>query len=394
MEFQSKRNDLVNCSPANECVTGGIEPYPAATTIQMGLETRAAKRSRQDRPPEIAFRAEEVSSSRAISMKPLPTMLFQSLLELYERHREAPSHLLLEVKMAAAILERGEAEADPGREFTIQFSRDEFQQASQDKDFKRGTQCAAREQEPSNREESRSSAAAALVRGLRQLYAEQQKAAASPHELAVLKRTCSLLERPEEDLHNPEASDLSSEEGLRLPDRVELLNVGLFCYWNDQCEEQEQAAANAPRSGAWDRMERAERPAWETTRLRLRGLRPGDEPFLASLDADPEVMRYVHDGPRSYSAAFSSACLQVQVAPYGVLRGKWIVEALATEAAVGWIEIDRLRGEDRDYYALGYEFAPGAWGTRVCHRSRELRVGICIWRRGSRPSGRRSPPRK
>ena len=37
----------------------------------------------------------------------------------------------------------------------------------------------------------------------------------------------------------------------------------------------------------------------ETSRLTLRHLEPGDLPALASIQADPEVMRYFPSGPRT-----------------------------------------------------------------------------------------------
>ncbi len=48
-------------------------------------------------------------------------------------------------------------------------------------------------------------------------------------------------------------------------------------------------------------------PSFETSRLRLRALKTGDEPFLARLDSDADTMRYIHSGPFSYDKALRNA---------------------------------------------------------------------------------------
>ena len=103
-------------------------------------------------------------------------------------------------------------------------------------------------------------------------------------------------------------------------------------------------------------------PEFETARLRLRGLRPGDEEFLASLDSDPAVMNHIHEGPISYDKALHYARMQVGAAAFPRHWGKWLVESREGRTALGWVEMGKLSGPDRDDLQVGYEFAPAHWG--------------------------------
>ncbi len=87
-------------------------------------------------------------------------------------------------------------------------------------------------------------------------------------------------------------------------------------------------------------------PTFETARLRLRGLRYGDEAFLAMLDSSPAVMRYIHSGPLTCSQAGRFAALQVEIdmSPCVWKRsGKWIVELRDRPVRIGWVETSKLR---------------------------------------------------
>jgi RimJ/RimL family protein N-acetyltransferase len=112
---------------------------------------------------------------------------------------------------------------------------------------------------------------------------------------------------------------------------------------------------------AW-RLEEPKFPALETVRLRLRGLRPGDEEFLASLDSDPRVMEHIHEGPLPYEKALRYAHAQVQGACFRRHWGKWMVESHDGGQPLGWVEVGNVNGRYRDDLQVGYEFAPGAWG--------------------------------
>ena len=103
-------------------------------------------------------------------------------------------------------------------------------------------------------------------------------------------------------------------------------------------------------------------PELETPRLRLRGLRPGDEGFLASLDSDLMVMMHIHEGAIPYEKALHYARMQVEGAAYRWHWGKWLLESRDDATPVGWVELGKLSGPDRDDLQVGYELAPEYWG--------------------------------
>jgi len=103
-------------------------------------------------------------------------------------------------------------------------------------------------------------------------------------------------------------------------------------------------------------------PEFETLRLRLRKLRPGDEEFLATLDSDPSVMKHIHQGPFPYENALRYSRIQVEAAAFRHRWGKWLVESREAAAALGWVELSKLSGPHRDDLQVGYQFAPAHWG--------------------------------
>lgn len=103
-------------------------------------------------------------------------------------------------------------------------------------------------------------------------------------------------------------------------------------------------------------------PDLETPRLRLRPLERGDEAFLAALDTDPAVMRWVHGGALAPEHARQYAERQVQLAGYRHRFGRWLVELRESRERLGWLEVFKLSGEDRDDLQVGYQFAPDAQG--------------------------------
>jgi len=109
-------------------------------------------------------------------------------------------------------------------------------------------------------------------------------------------------------------------------------------------------------------------PTFETKRLHLRAIQPGDEEFLAWLDTDPDVMRYIHAGPISLKAALKWAGMQVETAPHRWHFHKWIVELREQESRIGWVELGKFRGVFdpaeacmNDDISIGYQFAPAYW---------------------------------
>lgn len=104
-------------------------------------------------------------------------------------------------------------------------------------------------------------------------------------------------------------------------------------------------------------------PRFLTPRLELRRLRLGDEPFLASLDSDPVMMQYIHTGALPYEKALRYAQSQVQVAAFRHRAGRWMVISRASGAAVGWVELARLKQRDRDDLQVGYAISRAHWGN-------------------------------
>jgi RimJ/RimL family protein N-acetyltransferase len=100
---------------------------------------------------------------------------------------------------------------------------------------------------------------------------------------------------------------------------------------------------------------------FETERLRLRRLRPGDEDFLALLHSDPVVMQYIHSGPCSFARARRHAELEVETAHAYRHTGKWMAE-LHDGTSIGWVQLFKLSSAQRDDLAIGYEFARAYWG--------------------------------
>ena len=118
----------------------------------------------------------------------------------------------------------------------------------------------------------------------------------------------------------------------------------------------------------FDRSEFQRTLTFETPRLRLRTLQPGDEEFLASLDSDAEVMRYIHSGPLSEKAAMKWAKTQIEMAPHRWHFHKWIIELREQPIRAGWVELSKFHGvfdpnenSLSDDVGLGYQFAPSHW---------------------------------
>jgi RimJ/RimL family protein N-acetyltransferase len=107
---------------------------------------------------------------------------------------------------------------------------------------------------------------------------------------------------------------------------------------------------------------------FETPRLRLRVIQPGDEEFLAGLDSDPVVMQYIHSGALSPKEAMQWAEAQIEMAPHRWHLRKWIVELRDSGTKVGWMELAKFRGvfdpaENNlsDDVSLGFELARAYW---------------------------------
>jgi ribosomal-protein-alanine N-acetyltransferase len=107
-------------------------------------------------------------------------------------------------------------------------------------------------------------------------------------------------------------------------------------------------------------------PGLWAARVRLRSLQVGDTRFLAMLDSDPLVMRFIHRGALSYDASVSWAELQIENAtkyqPWPRRWGKWIVQIRRSHVPIGWVEVSHLSTKLGDFPCVGYQFAPAFWG--------------------------------
>jgi RimJ/RimL family protein N-acetyltransferase len=123
--------------------------------------------------------------------------------------------------------------------------------------------------------------------------------------------------------------------------------------------------------------ERPEFPRFEGERVLLRALAPGDEAFLAGLDTDPEVMRYI-GGPLEEEDAFRFAGVMVQGQEFRWRWGRWIVEDKASGERLGWMELFKLSLRHSDVLQLGYQFAPAHWGQGYASESLQLLIEYCF----------------
>jgi RimJ/RimL family protein N-acetyltransferase len=121
-----------------------------------------------------------------------------------------------------------------------------------------------------------------------------------------------------------------------------------------------------PKGAASSGAARTRLPGLWAERVRLRNLEVGDEAFLAGLDSDPVVMKYIHEGPQSYEGALEWARFQIRqaLAPsaWPRLWGKWVVQLRGTTLPLGWVEVFHLPITNGDFPGVGYEFAPAYWG--------------------------------
>ena len=107
-------------------------------------------------------------------------------------------------------------------------------------------------------------------------------------------------------------------------------------------------------------------PFLETPRLVLRDKRPDDFDFVASLHADPEVMRFIGDGstqPRGEVEARFFRVLEIERAPG---HERWdafkIVERKEDGARVGQAGMLRCEIDGVPEVEIGWWLAPFAWG--------------------------------
>jgi len=113
-----------------------------------------------------------------------------------------------------------------------------------------------------------------------------------------------------------------------------------------------------------------------TPRLRLREFVVGDvdADHLVALNDNPNVTKYVGEGPITRAAALDVVRdrLVHQHRAYGV--GRWAVERRDDGAFIGWCGFKREVDEDR--YDLGYRFFEHVWGQGY---GREAAAACMAW---------------
>jgi len=119
-----------------------------------------------------------------------------------------------------------------------------------------------------------------------------------------------------------------------------------------------------------------------TARLRLRQFTCSDidARHLVALNANPNVTRYVGEGPVDLDTARAVLRDRIvaQHARWGV--GRWAVERLDDGAFLGWCGFRYDTDEDR--YDLGFRFFEPTWGQGV---GREAALACMNWADGALP---------
>ncbi len=101
----------------------------------------------------------------------------------------------------------------------------------------------------------------------------------------------------------------------------------------------------------------------ETRRLRLRRLRPADEPELIALDSDPEVMRYVGSPPGARAHDETVERVRQRISADHGLGGWWLVEGKEDGVFHGLgLLLPMPDGRDTE---LGYRLARRSWGKGI-----------------------------
>jgi RimJ/RimL family protein N-acetyltransferase len=116
---------------------------------------------------------------------------------------------------------------------------------------------------------------------------------------------------------------------------------------------------------------------FETERLLAREMSIGDLDFIASLLADPDVMRYY---PKRYSRAEAQGWIERQLVRYESHgHGFWLIEDRTTGAPVGQVGLLLQRVEDGEEPEVGYlvhrPFWRQGYATEAALATRDLAFG-------------------
>jgi [ribosomal protein S5]-alanine N-acetyltransferase len=116
----------------------------------------------------------------------------------------------------------------------------------------------------------------------------------------------------------------------------------------------------------------------ETARLRLRRLRPTDEPLLVALDCDVEVMRYIGSRGGTPEQIVDRVRKRIE-ADHGAL-GWWLIETRGDGAFQGVAAL--LPMPEGDDVELAYRLARASWGRGVATEAAAALVEQAFTRAG------------
>src|SRR3984893_1162370 len=117
---------------------------------------------------------------------------------------------------------------------------------------------------------------------------------------------------------------------------------------------------------------------FETRRLRLRRIRPSDEPTLVALDSDPEVMRYIGSRGATPEEIVERVHQRIGV-DHGPL-GWWVIEGRSDGAFHGVAALLPMpTGGDVE---LAYRLARASWGRGIATEAAGALVGHAFLRAG------------
>jgi RimJ/RimL family protein N-acetyltransferase len=123
-----------------------------------------------------------------------------------------------------------------------------------------------------------------------------------------------------------------------------------------------------------------EPPGLLTARLRLRRLRPSDEPDLVALDSDPEVMRYVGSPPGARPPAETVARARRRIGSDHGPYGWWRVEGRHDGAFHGLGLL--LPMPDGDGIEVGYRLGRPSWGQGIATEAAAALVDYALGGQG------------
>ena len=98
----------------------------------------------------------------------------------------------------------------------------------------------------------------------------------------------------------------------------------------------------------------------ETPRLLLGEFTEADAPLIFMLNADPEVVKYIHEPVLEDEAAALDVIRNIILPQYLLKLGRWAVFIKATHQFIGWCGL-KYRPE-LDEIDLGYRLIKSAWG--------------------------------